>query len=172
MAAITIRRQTANIHDVTNLTPRIRGRLETQGYTCSTESEFDRLMPWVRFSPLLCSTIGAIGTFLAAPKLLLWLALSAALGVIFPNHPFDQLYNHGIRRLTGTRPLPPSPPPRRFACAIAMVWLVATGSSFQRGRKRLGYVLGTLFVVISGLNALYICVPSMVYRAVFRQSTH
>lgn len=172
MAAITIQRQSTSIHTVINLTPRIRDRLETQGYACSSEREFNRLMPWVRFSPLLCSTIGAIGTFLAAPKLLLWLALSAALGATFQNHPFDQLYNHGIRRLTGTRPLPPTPPPRRFACAIAMVWLVATASSFRRGRKRLGYVLGTLFVVISGLNALYICVPSMIYRVIFRQLAH
>jgi hypothetical protein len=61
------------------------------------------------------------------------------LGALLPFHPFDLLYNYGVRYLTGTRPLPHQGPQRRFACAIATVWLVGTGWAFHLGAEMIGY---------------------------------
>lgn len=106
----------------------------------------------------------------ATPVLLAALVPFAALGALLPMHPFDLLYNRVIRRLTGTDPLPRSGAPRRFACVVATVWLPATAVAFRTGATLAGYVLGGLFVAVSGLVVTtHICIPSMVYRAVFRR---
>lgn len=154
----------------TPITPKVRGRLQMQGYACPNEQAFREVVPWTRFSPALCSTIGAVGTVLASPIILGALVPMAALGAVFPVHPFDLIYNHGIRHMIGTEPLPKNGAPRRFACAVATVWLGATAAAFWMEAMIVGYVLGTLFVAVSGLVATtHICIPSMVYRRVFRQ---
>lgn len=153
-----------------SISPRVRRRLRVQGYACPDEQAFRELVPWTRFSPALCATIGAIGTISASPIILGTLVPIAALGAVFPVHPFDLLYNHGIRHVTGTKPLPKNGVPRRFACAVATVWLAATAGAFWIEAIIIGYVLGGLFVVVSGLVATtHICIPSMVYRTVLRQ---
>jgi hypothetical protein len=81
-------------------------RLEMQGFICSHDGDFARVAPWLRWSPALCMIVAAIGTALASPPILLALAATAALGAILPFHPFDLIYNYGIRYATGTRPLP------------------------------------------------------------------
>lgn len=149
--------------------PRTRRRLEIQGYSCSTTSAFPEVVPWTRFSPALCSMIGAVGTILASPVILGALVPFAALGAVFRRHPFDLLYNHGIRGLTGTPQLPPNGAPRRFACGVATVWLSATAIAFLSSMTLAGYVLGGLFVAVSGLVATtHICIPSIVYRTLIR----
>lgn len=148
--------------------PKVRRRLRIQGYSCQNESEFVQVVPWTRFSPALCSAIAAIGTILESPLVLAALTPIAALGAISPVHPFDLVYNHGIRYLTGTDPLPKNGVPRRFACVVATVWLAATATAFWAGALLLGYLLGALFVAVSGLIATtHICIPSMVYRRIF-----
>lgn len=142
-----------------------------QGYACPRTPEFEALVPWLRFSPALCSFVGAVGTATASGPLLTGLAAVAALGALSPVHPFDRLYNRVVRRFTGTDPLPPNGAPRRFACAVAAVWLLVTATAFRRGSRRAGYGLGAAFVATSGLVATtHVCIPSMVYRTVFRKS--
>lgn len=155
---------------VDSLSPRVRRRLQVQGFACPNEQAFLEVVPWTRFSPALCSAIGAIGTFLASPLILGALVPVAALGAVFRVHPFDLIYNHGIRRVTGTEPLPKNGVPRRFACGVATVWLAITALAFGTGAMLAGYVLGVLFVVVSGLVATtHICIPSLVYRRLFRE---
>lgn len=96
------------------------------------------MIPWTRFSPALCSAIGAIGTILASPLVLAALVPFAALGTVFRVHPFDLIYNHGIRYLTGTEPLPENGAPRRFACGVATVWVTVTAAAFWTGAMLLG----------------------------------
>ena len=98
------------------LSPTIRSRLETQGYVDVDERTLASVEPWLRWSPALCTTVMAIGTALGSEWVLWGLAPFAALGAVFPRHPFDYLYNYGLRRFTGTAPLPPNGAPRRFAC--------------------------------------------------------
>lgn len=145
-----------------------RQRLETQGFVGLDDATLAEVAPWLRFSPALCAALMGLGTALASPALL-WVVMGTAiLGAIFPAHPFDLLYNYGIRHLTGTRRLPPNGAPRRFACGIAAVWLAGTGYAFHAEAAIVGYVLGgVLTLVATVVAATHFCIPSLVYRALF-----
>jgi hypothetical protein len=89
-------------------------------------------------------------------------------GVSFPVHPFDLIYNFGIRIFTGTGELPRRGNPSRFACGLGAVWLVATALLFLAGKNTAGYVLGFTLVGVGLLvSTVDICIPSMIYRALF-----
>ncbi|MBZ0271903.1 DUF4395 domain-containing protein [bacterium] len=146
----------------------VRNRLEIQGYGDLDDSTLAELGPWIRWSPAFCTVFMIAGTALASPAILWTLAATAFVGAILPSHPFDWLYNFGFRHLTGTRPLPPHGAPRRFACAIATVWLIATGAAFSAGAMTAGYALGTVLASVAALvSVTHICIPSHVYRALF-----
>jgi hypothetical protein len=148
------------------LTEMTRRRLHVQGFESVPDADLARVERWLRLTPALCGAIVAVGTVLAAPGVLFALAVIAALGGIFPVHPFDLAYNYGLRHLTGTPPLPRNGAPRRFACAIASAWITAAGLAFLLGAPLAGYVLGGMFVAVAALLATtQICVPSMVFRA-------
>jgi len=143
-----------------------RSWLEMQGYTGMSDSAVAELAVWTRFSPALCTITGIVGTALASPWVLGALGVTAALGALLPAHPFDAIYNYGIRRVVGTRSLPPNAMPRRFACAVGAVWLAAAAIAFATGAAPVGYVLGALFVCVGGvLTATGFCIPSFIFRA-------
>src|SRR5207244_6362381 len=89
--------------------------------------------PWLRLSPAICMIWAAVGTVLASPAILWSLMPFAALGAVFPWHPFDAIYNYGLRHWLGTPRLPRYRAPRRFACAVATIWLGAAGLAFYLG---------------------------------------
>lgn len=143
-------------------------RLDAQGYANVDRATMRDVEPWLRWSPALCATVMGIGTLLASPWVLWGLVPFAALGALFPRHPFDYIYNLGVRRLTGTRPLPPHGAPRRFACAIASVWLIGTGVAFAADQDTLGYVLGGLLTGVAALvGTTHFCIPSLIYALLF-----
>jgi hypothetical protein len=89
----------------------------------------------------------------------------AAAGAILPFHPFDLIYNLGVRHLSGRPRLPDNRAPRRFACGLGSVWLVATGGLFAAGYDMPGYILGASLVAVAMLVATtHICIPSMIFR--------
>jgi hypothetical protein len=146
----------------------IRHRLEAQGFCNLDDPTMPQLAPWLRWSPSLCATVIATGVTLRAPLVLWGLAVIAVLGAVLPFHPFDLLYNYFVRRFTGTASLPRHAAQRRFACALATVWLVATGWAFYIGAAGLGLVLGSaLFAVALLVSITHICIPSMIYNALF-----
>jgi hypothetical protein len=146
----------------------LRRRLDIQGYACESDETLAKTQIWLRMSPALCATIAAIGTALASPPVLWGLMIFAALGAVLPFHPFDLIYNFGIRRVTGTPELPRNGPPRRFACGMASVWLLATGGLFYADLNITGYLLGGALVAVAALITVsHICIPSLVYRALF-----
>jgi hypothetical protein len=114
----------------------------------------------------MCALIAGAGTVLASPTILWALAPIAALGALFPVHPFDLIYNYGIRYLRNTGQLPKRRAQSRFACGVGAVWLVATAWAFQSGSLTVGYIFGG---VLTGVGALVsttdICIPSMIYNA-------
>jgi hypothetical protein len=121
----------------------------------------------LRVAPALCTLIAAIGTASASPLILFGLAAIAFFGAALPFHPFDLIYNFGIRFLIGRRALPPNGIPRRLGCGIATIWLAATALSFLIGQAAIGYVLGALFVAVAGLlTATHICIPSIICQFV------
>jgi len=147
-----------------------RRRLEIQGFTGLDDACLTEAAPWLRFTPAVCAVLMGIGTGLASAPLLFALVPIALLGAVFPVHPFDIAYNYGLRRLTRTRPLPPNGVPRRFACGMAAVWLAGTASAFLGGADVAGYVLGGVLTSVAVLvSTTHFCIPSMVYRLLFRQ---
>jgi hypothetical protein len=152
----------------TRLSPITRRRLDIQGFECVEDTTLAPIAPWLRLAFGACALLAAIGTTLASPTVLLVLAGIAALAAALPVHPFDVIYNLGIRRLTGTGPLPRRGAPSRFACGIGAVWLLPTAWAFSVGRPTLGYSLGGLLTGIAVLVATTdICLPSLMFRTVF-----
>jgi hypothetical protein len=148
-----------------------RRRLEAQGFVGFDDATLGEIGPWTRFSPSLCALLIGAGTVLASPIVLLAVMATALFGAVFPNHPFDLLYNYVVRRWTGTRPLPANPPQRRFACGIATVWLGLTAWAFINGALTLGYLLGGLMTVMATIvSTTDFCIPSLIYGLLFGRS--
>ena len=147
-------------------------RLDAQGYVNVDRQTLAQVEPWLRWSPALCAIVMALGTVLASQWILWGLVPFAALGALFPRHPFDYIYNLGVRRVTSTPPLPPHGAPRRFACGVASVWLIATGAVFAADMDVLGYVLGGMLSAVAALVATtHFCIPSLVYGLIFGRPT-
>jgi hypothetical protein len=116
----------------------------------------------------MCAAWTAVGTARRSSAVIWALMPFAALGAARRGHPFDAIYNHGIRHLLGTRRLPPHHAPRRFACGVATVWLAATGWAFHAGATRVGYGLGAVLVAVALVPATTdFCIPSFFYGLVF-----
>ena len=104
----------------------------------------------------------------ASKPLLLTLAGIAFLAALSPVHPFDLIYNYGVRYATGTPRLPRRGPPSRLACGLGALWLILTVGAFDASFTIVGYVLGfTLASVAILVSTLDICLPSMTFRAIF-----
>jgi Domain of unknown function (DUF4395) len=145
-----------------------RNLLEMQGYTGYGDAYLSEVNLWTRWSPFLCACFIALGTALASPVILGLLAATAIIGALLPVHPFDLIYNYGVRHLTGTRPLPQNNGGRRFACALASVWLVVTAAAFLAGAEIVGYVLGfSLLGAASVLVLTGFCIPSFIFGLLF-----
>jgi len=143
----------------------VRIRLEAQGFCGLDDATLGELAPWLRWSPALCTLVMILGVVMESPVVLWSLAAIAFLGALLPFHPFDLIYNYGARHLTGTRPLPRNGPQRRFACALAAAWLLATGWAFQVGSAMIGYALGVPLILVAGLvSVTHFCIPSLIYN--------
>lgn len=147
----------------------VRSRLEAQGFCNLDDATLAELAPWMRWSPVLCTVFMVAGTALNSPLILWSLAAAAFLGMLLPFHPFDLLYNYGMRFVTGTRPLPYHGAQRRFACGIAAVWLIGTGWAFYAGFTLVGYALGIPLISVAALvSVTHFCIPSFIYNTLFK----
>ena len=143
-------------------------RLDVQGFEAVDEELLAQVGRWLRLAFGLCATLAIVGTALASAPLLLTLAAIAFIAALSPVHPFDLIYNFGIRYATGTPRLPKRGPPGRFACGVGALWLIVTVGAFDASLTTLGYVLGfTLALVAILVSTVDICVPSMIFRAIF-----
>ena len=148
----------------------VRTRLETQGLVGMGERALADIQSGLRFSPALCAAGVAIGTLLASPPIILFMMTTAALGAAFPRHPFDLLYNHGVRHLLHKPAIPRNAPPRRFSCGVGAVWLAVTAGAFVFGWDLVGYLLGSGMAAMAGFVAVtHICLPSLVYTRLFER---
>jgi Domain of unknown function (DUF4395) len=116
----------------------MRCNLSMQGYESLGDHERRELGLGLRLSPLLCLTGMTLGVVLESPAILLGMAGTAVLGGLTAKHPFDLIWDQGLRRLSGGPPLPRTPAPRRFACQIASVWLAALAAAYLAGADTLG----------------------------------
>jgi Domain of unknown function (DUF4395) len=150
------------------LTPRTRRLLDIQGFEAVDMQELAPVAPWLRVAFGLCALFGAVGTILASPIMLLGLSLVAMLAAASPVHPFDLIYNYGIRHLTGTGPLPRRGVPTRFGCGMGAILVLVTAWAFSAGHQAAGYALGgALTVVVLLVSTTDVCIPSLIHRSLF-----
>jgi hypothetical protein len=121
------------------LTGTTRRRLDIQGFERVDENALAPVVPWLRLAFGLCAAMAGVGTAMASPTILLLLVPVASLAAVFPVHPFDLIYNHGIRFVTGTSPLPRRGAPARVACGLGAVWRGAPAWVCHTGHPRAGY---------------------------------
>jgi hypothetical protein len=142
----------------------VRERLQAQGFCGLSDATYAQINYPLRLSPAICMVWAAVGTALASPTL--WALMPfAVLGAILPGHPFDVLYNYGLRHLVGGPVLPRYGVRRRRACVMAAATVGAAGWAFQTGIAPLGYLLGALLAAIAFVNvSTGFCVPSFLMR--------
>jgi hypothetical protein len=146
----------------------VRENIQAQGFCGLDDRTCEQINYPLRLSPAICMLWAAVGTALASPTILWALAPFAALGAILPGHPFDVLYNYGVRHLFGTPALPRYGVRRRFACALATIMIAAAAWGFQAGMPLVGYIAGWALVAAAFVNVTTgFCIPSFIVRLFF-----
>jgi Domain of unknown function (DUF4395) len=153
---------------MSHVTAAIRERIQAQGFCGLDDATYAQINYPLRLSPAICMIWVAVGTARASPTILWALAPFAALGAILPGHPFDVLYNYGLRHLRGAPPLPRYGTRRRSACASATIMILAAAWSFQAAVPVAGYIFGGLLVAAAFVNvSTGFCIPSFLLRICF-----
>jgi Domain of unknown function (DUF4395) len=134
--------------------------LERQGY-CLTEAQRRELRVALRFSTGVCLALVVTALALQSPAMVFALSAVGLVAGFSPRHPFDLIWNHAVRHVTGGPPLPPNPTRRRHGFKVAGVWLALTGALFAAGASTAALVVGGMLVVgCSALTAINLCIPS------------
>jgi hypothetical protein len=134
--------------------------LAVQGYCLSAEQR--RSLKWgLRFPTALCLALVITGLALQSAVLILALVPIGAVAGWTPRHPFDLVWNHGVRHLTGSPELPPNPTRRRHTFKLATAWLLSVGLLLAFGASSAALVLGGVLVGVCGLvTVTNYCIPS------------
>jgi Domain of unknown function (DUF4395) len=134
--------------------------LEVQGY-CLTKQE-SRALHWgLRFPTALCLALVVTGLVLQSAVLILALVPIGAVAGWTRRHPYDLIWSHGLRHLSGAPELPPNPTPRRHAFKLGTIWLFAVGLLFAFGQATTALILGGVLVSVCGLvTVTNFCIPS------------
>jgi len=151
------------------LIPRtISENIQAQGFCGLDDKSYAEFNYPLRLSPAICMLWVALGTAIASPVALWSLVPFAVLGAILPGHPFDIIYNHGLRHLFNKSPLPPYGVRRRLACAMASLMISAAALEFQWGNPLVGSAIGLSLAGMAFVNVVSgFCVPSFVLRIFF-----
>ena len=138
----------------------MRSNLTTQGY-CLSDAERRELSLALRFSTGLCLTLVVVALALGSPVMVFGLAGIGAIAGFSARHPFDHLWNHGVRHLVGGPSLPSNPVRRRHAFKLATAWLVVVGGLLAAGATIVALILGGLLVAACAtVTATNLCLPS------------
>jgi hypothetical protein len=149
--------------------PETRKLIEMQGFGGS-DAEMAEYGPWLRLAPAICMVWVGVATALASALGLALLLPFAVLGAVLPGHPFEVVYTHGVRRITGGARIPTYGAPRRFACVVASVWILAATICFAVGWTTAGYVLGGAMVCAAAIPTFTgFCLPSFIYTRILHK---
>jgi Domain of unknown function (DUF4395) len=134
--------------------------LTVQGY--SLRAEESRALRWgLRLPTGLCFVLVALGLALQSAILILALVPIGALAGWTRRHPFDLIWNRGLRHLSRAPELPPNPTPRRHAFKLGTVWLLAIGLLFAFGLPTAALILGAILLPVCALvTVTNFCIPS------------
>lgn len=147
-------------------------RLRAQGLPQGlSDAELGELAIGNRFAYQLCTVLFSAGLVLTSIPVLVIAAGIAFLAVVLPYHPFDYLYNHGLRHWLDKPKLPKRPAQSKFACGVAGVWLSGISYLFHLSLFTWGYIAGVvLFVVALLVSTIDFCIPSLVCNTLFRRT--
>ena len=138
----------------------MRDNLTTQGYRLDDGAR-SQLWLALRFSTGLCLVLVVVALVLASPALTFALVGVGLVAGFTARHPFDLVWNHGVRHLVGGPPMPPNPTRRRHAFKLAAVSLSVVGVLLSVGATTAASVLGALLVAACALvTATNLCLPS------------
>jgi hypothetical protein len=143
-------------------------RLKIQGYCNLSEYHLSELAFGNRLAFIICSIVVFIGVAMANIPLLSVMGIIAFLGIVLPYHPFDYIYNHGLRIIMNKRKLLPRSSQIKFACTMATLWLASTITLFYMDYMIAGYIVGgVLFSSAFTVSITDICIPSLLYNFIF-----
>jgi hypothetical protein len=138
----------------------MRANLTTQGY-CLSDAQRRELALGLRFSTGSCLALVVVALALQSPAIVFALSAIGAIAGFTARHPFDHLWNHGVRHAVGGPALPPNPTRRRHAFKIATAWLLVVGTLLAAGATTVALVLGGLLVAACAtVTATNLCLPS------------
>jgi hypothetical protein len=138
----------------------MRGNLTTQGY-CLSDDERRRLSLGLRFSTGTCLLLVITALALESSAVMFALSGVGLVAGLASRHPFDLVWNYGVRHVAGGPALPPNPTPRRHAFKVATVWLLGVAALLAAGLTAIALVLGGLLVAACAtVTALNFCIPS------------
>ncbi len=134
--------------------------LNTQGY-CLSADEARASRVGLRFPTALCLALVVTGLALESALMIALLVPIGAVAGWTRRHPFDLIWNHGLRHLAQAPELPPNPVRRRHAFKLATVWLAAVAALFAVGAATAALVLGGVLVAVCSLvTVTNFCIPS------------
>ena len=144
-----------------------QARLALRGIETRNDAAYQRMLPWTKLAFAIGGTQAAIATANADAATLWQMVPVAAAAVILPHHPVEYVYNHGLRFVTKTAPLPANKAPVRFAFFMATLILAAAALAFDSGNTWLGYALGGQVAIVSAIFvASSFCIPAAVWAVV------
>lgn len=147
-----------------------RRRLHVQGYNNFPDAELNDYKYGIRFAYGGCITLVAIGIYFQSIPVLMVAAIIAFAGAFPPYHPFDYVYNYGVRHFLKKPKLPPRTSQGRFACGIASVWLTSTIFLFYSNYVMWGNIMALGLLAVGALVTFTdICIPSIIYNAFFER---
>jgi Domain of unknown function (DUF4395) len=134
--------------------------LAVQGYCLSSRES--RALRWgLRFPAALCLALVITGLALQSAVVILAVVPIGAVAGWTRRHPFDLIWNDGLRHPSGAPELPRNPTPRRHAFKFGTVWLLVVGLLFAFGQPTAALILGGVLVAVCGLvTVTNFCVPS------------
>ena len=134
--------------------------LETQGY-CLTAAQARSLRVGLRFPTALCLAVVITGLALESALMIASLVPIGAVAGWTSRHPFDLIWNHGVRHVLEAPELPRNPVRRRYAFKLATVWLAGIAVLFAMGATPAALVLGGVLLAVCLLVTLTnFCIPS------------
>jgi hypothetical protein len=148
---------------MTNISSVARERIEAQGFCGFDDGLLSKINYPLRLAPAICMVWTLVGIVLGSPIVIGALVPFAILGAVLPGHPFDVIFNFGLRHIFKLPALPRYGKRRRLACVAASTALTVSALSFQFGISPLGYLLAGMVVAGTLLNvSTGICPPAAI----------
>ena len=123
---------------MTNISSVARERIEAQGFCGLDDGLLSQINYPLRLAPAICMTWALVGIVLGSPAVIGSIVPFAILGAVLPGHPFDVIYNFGLRHIFKRSALPRYAKRRRLACVAASTALTVSAAQLSVWRFAFG----------------------------------